>query len=131
MVRTEAETLDDALKLIRDRNRNQKIAASKQGKPLTLAQVFGLAKGSGKAAKARGQVTMPAGFKPKRHPKYIARPKLPHPFRSLSEADKRSKSIEMYADGHGAWGFRPVAERRLAHLFGVEVGQMCEWLFGE
>jgi hypothetical protein len=104
--RTEAETLDEALEIIKGQRRRAKMVASAikahRRRPQSLhEQVVRYNNSVAFATCRKKQATQGA--------------RRPHPFADLADAEKRGKMREMYESG--LWGTGLTAGRRLAQAF--------------
>ena len=123
---TEAQTLEQALRILEARAMNAKIAAANAKRKPTLGEELNrasLAARNRDIHLANGDVHI-GDFRRRRS----AHKKVPHPFRDLPEDRKPAKAREMFASK--AWGLRPRADRELAKKFGVAVGVLAAWLDG-
>jgi hypothetical protein len=130
VITTEAQTLDQAIAIIKNRKRVEKQKASSNDKPPTLEQELARAKfvSANKSISLSGGVTIKGKgtiHLEKRHAE-SAKHKRPHPFKDLPDDEKRLKAREMFSSGH--WGRGAPAGRRLAITFGVPRETMAEWL---
>lgn len=130
---TEAQTLDQAIMIIENRQINEKrkatLAAARAGKKPTLKQELARAKlaswgrsislAGGAVAKGKGTVALEK-MRAERGPK------RPHPLKDLPDEEKQRQAVEKFRSG--AWGLGAKAGRDLAKAFGVERETMAKWL---
>jgi hypothetical protein len=125
VVDTEAQTLDDALELIRLAQARRHRREAHLGKK-SRAQEMAWARGRAHFQKYRGQISLggSAGHNTSGRPP--AREKKPDPFKSLPDHEKRDRARKMYQSKD--WGGGVTAGRRLARCFGVSNATMGDWL---
>jgi len=113
---TEVRTLDQALNIIQQRQTRKEIAEKQKTnrKPPSLKAQFAMAQVHTRMRLGQINMNRPVALK------------LPHPFRDMAEDQKPLKVREMFASGH--WGVGIPAQRRLAKLFAVPLGQITFWL---
>jgi hypothetical protein len=100
LVRTEAETLDEALEIVKGRQYRAKLSASatkaRKQRPQSLHEQL-----------VRHNNGMAFAERRKKQAAQIRSAKPPHPFADLPDAEKRGKMREMYESG--LWGTGPTA----------------------
>jgi hypothetical protein len=125
VVDTEAQTLDDALELIRLAQARRHRRQAHLGKK-SPAQEMAWARGRAHFQKYRGQISLGGSAGHNRSGRPPAREKKPDPFKSLPEDEKHLRAISMYQSKD--WGEGVTAGRRLARCLGVPIEKMGVWL---